>query len=439
MHINIYDVINKKKHGEALSFDEINFFVSEFTQGNIPDYQASALLMAICIRGMDDREISHLTAAMANSGERLDLSRFGDRTVDKHSTGGVGDKTTLITAPIAAACGCAVAKMSGRGLGHTGGTVDKLEAIPGYKTSLSREDFFRTVEEHSISVIGQSEGLAPADKKIYALRDVTATVDSIPLIASSVMSKKLAAGAKNIVLDVKYGSGAFMKDLESATLLAEKMVAIGEHSGRNVAALITDMNEPLGYAIGNICEIKEAIKTLHGRGPDDLTEVSLSLSEAMISLTLGIDSDKARAMAENALYSGAAFSKFKEWIGSQGGRTEFLDSPELFDTPKYKKAVLSPRDGFVFRMDAEGIGHASVELGAGRKRKEDAIDFTAGITLSAKVGSFVRKGGEIAKIYSSTPIPDSAEEIFLSAIKFTDELHIDKKPLVMTAIYPRRG
>lgn len=437
MHISFYDIINKKKHGEALSSEEINYFVTNFTAGKIPDYQASALLMAICIRGMNDSEISALTLAMAKSGDNLDLSEFGHLTVDKHSTGGVGDKTTLIVAPIAASLGCKVAKMSGRGLGHTGGTVDKLESIPGYKTSLSKEDFFSIVDKHSISVIGQSEGLAPADKKLYALRDVTATVDSIPLIASSVMSKKLAAGAKNIVLDVKYGSGAFMKNLCDAKSLAEKMVNIGKALDRNVAALITDMQSPLGNKVGNICEIKEAIKTLHGRGPSDLTEVSLAIAAAMVSISLEISEMEAKEKCKEALYSGAAFSKFREWIVAQGGEAKYIDDPSLFSEPKYKKRITSDCDGFICGMDAEKIGLAAVELGAGRRKKEDSIDPTAGITLIAKKGDFVKAGDAIAELYTSKASFDSAEEMLFSAIEFSHDQPLTESHMIKDIIYSR--
>ena len=439
MHISIYDIINKKKRGDALSSDEIDFFVREYTNGSIPDYQASALLMAICIRGMTDAEITALTMSMADSGERLDLSRFGALSVDKHSTGGVGDKTTLIAAPIAAALGCKVAKMSGRGLGHTGGTVDKLESIPGYRTALSDEEFFGAVERVGLAVIGQSKNLAPADKKIYALRDVTATVDSMPLICASIMSKKLAAGTKSIVLDVKYGSGAFMKNPDDACRLAEKMADIGKECGKNVAALITDMQAPLGRAIGNICEIKEAIETLHGRGPLDLTEVSLAIAAAMASLSLGIDEGEARIRAEEALRSGAALRKMREWISAQGGDVRYIDSPDLFPTPTEQKRVRAVRDGFIHSMDAEKIGLAAVMLGAGRKTKDDKIDFTAGITLKAKPGDFVKRGETVALLYTSKGGIEAAKEILDSAIIYSDEIAIDKKPLIIDEIYRRQN
>ena len=317
--MRFYDIIAKKRHGRALTDEEIDFFFKEYTGGNIPDYQMSALLMAICTMGMSAEETARLTAAIAASGDMVDLSRFGALTADKHSTGGVGDKTTLIVAPLAAALGCKVAKMSGRALGHTGDTVDKLESFPGYNVALSPEEFLDTVERIGLSVVGQSGNLAPADKKLYALRDVTATVDSLPLIASSIMGKKLAAGAHSIVLDVKFGSGSFMKTPESAKNLAEAMVDIGKKNGRAVSALVTNMDSPLGYAVGNILEVKEAIATLRGEGPGDLTEICIALASEMAHLALGIPIETAEAMATEALESGVAYNKFKEWISAQSG------------------------------------------------------------------------------------------------------------------------
>ena len=399
--MRFYDIIAKKRHGYALSGEEIDFFVNEYTCGNIPDYQASALLMAICTMGMNPEETARLTAAIAASGDNVDLSRFGTLTVDKHSTGGVGDKTTLVVAPLAAALGCKVAKMSGRALGHTGGTVDKLESFPGYNVSLSPESFLDTVERIGISVVGQSGNLAPADKKIYVLRDVTATVDSIPLIASSIMGKKLAAGAHSIVLDVKFGSGSFMKTAENARALAEAMVDIGRKNGRAVSALVTNMDAPLGYAVGNTLEVKEAIATLRGKGPHDLTEICIALASEMAHLALGITKDEAEEKAKQALASGAAYAKFKEWISAQGGDVSYADDPEKFDTPPYEICLLAQKSGFITSMDTERIGLASSALGAGRASKDSEIDYTAGIVFAKKTGDSVDSGDVIATLYSS--------------------------------------
>ena len=399
--MRFYDIIAKKRHGYALSGEEIDFFVNEYTCGNIPDYQASALLMAICTMGMNPEETARLTAAIAASGDNVDLSRFGTLTADKHSTGGVGDKTTLIVAPLAAALGCKVAKMSGRALGHTGGTVDKLESFPGYDVSLSPEKFLDTVERIGISVVGQSGNLAPADKKIYALRDVTATVDSIPLIASSIMGKKLAAGAHSIVLDVKFGSGSFMKTPENARALAEAMVDIGRKNGRSVSALVTNMDSPLGYAIGNTLEVKEAIATLRGEGPRDLTEICIALASEMARSALGITIDEAKEKAAEALASGAAYNKFKEWIAAQGGDVSYVDDPEKFDTSPYHIDLLAQKSGYITSMDTERIGLASSALGAGRSSKDAQIDYTAGIVFAKKTGDTVAEGDLIATLYSS--------------------------------------
>lgn len=429
--MRMYDIITEKKHGRALSDEEIRFFVSGFTRGEIPDYQAAALLMAICLRDMDDHETFVLTDAIANSGDRVDLSAFGDRTVDKHSTGGVGDKMTPIVAPIAAAAGAVVAKMSGRGLGHTGGTVDKLESFSGFHTSLSTEEFFDTVRRHGIAVVGQSGDLAPADKKLYALRDVTATVDSIPLIASSIMGKKLAAGSKSIVLDVKCGSGSFMKTPEDATRLAEKMVAIGKRAGRRVAALITDMDRPLGHAVGNALEIREALEVLHGGGPEDLRTVAIALSSAMVHLALGLSRDEAEALCKEILADGRALRKCREWIGAQGGDPALCDHPERLPHATFALPVLSDRTGYLSHMDAEKIGVASVSLGAGRRTKEDAISYGAGILLAKKTGDAVKAGDCLATLYTDRKESFAeAEETFRSALCFSDEI-----PKKQTLIY----
>ncbi|MGN1096149.1 MAG: thymidine phosphorylase, partial [Eubacteriales bacterium] len=395
------ELIRKKRSGIPLSREEIDFIVDGFTRGEIPDYQMSAFCMAVVFRGMDDRETADLTSAMANSGDMLDLSRFGKFSADKHSTGGVGDKTSLIVGPIVAACGGTFAKMSGRGLGHTGGTVDKLESIKGYKTSLSAESFLSQAEKTGIAIIGQTGNLAPADKKLYALRDVTETVDSIPLIVSSVMSKKIAAGAMNIVLDVKSGSGAFMKDAESAKTLARKMVDIGKACGRNISAVISDMDVPLGYAVGNSLEVKEAIYLLRGGDIPDLREICLALSSELIAMIFGISVKEAEKRAENALISGAAYEKFMEWICAQGA--ELSENGDIiFPNANIKYDVVFEQEGYISHMNAELIGRASSYLGAGRKKKDDLIDLSAGIILKKKTGDHIRKGEVAAEFYTSS-------------------------------------
>lgn len=429
--MRMYDVITKKKHGESLSDEEIREFVRGYTAGDIPDYQASALTMAICLNGMDDREIATLTDAMAHSGDVVDLTEFGDMSVDKHSTGGVGDKTTPVVAPIVASLGCKVAKMSGRGLGHTGGTIDKLESFPGYNATLSAEDFFAQVRKTGLAVTGQSGNLAPADKKLYALRDVTATVDSIPLITSSVMSKKLASGAKNIVLDVKYGSGSFMKTAEDAEILATKMVEIGKLCGRNVAALITSMDMPLGHMIGNAVEIQEAVATLSGNGPADLTEVCLSLASTIIHLAYGITLEEARKRAIETIESGAALAKFAEWVTAQGADPELAKNVSLLPKAQHSYDVRATRDGYITRMDAEMIGLSSVMLGAGRATKDDEIDHAAGIMLVKKTGEYVSEGDTVAVLYTNdTSRIEAAEAELLAAIEYGDE-----KPEISPLIY----
>lgn len=416
----MYDVIQKKKCKKPLSREEIFAFVDGYTKGEVPDYQAASLLMAISLCGMNDTETACLTEAIAKSGDTLDLSEFGQLSVDKHSTGGVGDKTTLIVAPIVAALGCKVAKMSGRGLGHTGGTVDKLEAIPGYNVNLSPKEFFENVRRVGVCIVGQTGNLTPADKKLYALRDVTATVDSIPLIASSVMGKKLAAGANSIVLDVKYGTGSFMKTPEEATKLAECAVRIGALAKRRVSALITNMDTPLGYAVGNALEVREAIETLMGKGAPDLTEICLELSAEMASLALDIDKSDAKRQAENAIRTGAAFEKFKEWIASQGGELEFIENPKLLKISEHKLDVLAESDGYISKTDSEKIGLSAVALGAGRKKKDDVIDAGAGIVLKKKTGDIIRCGDLIATLYSDSPEKlKEANEIFISSLEIT--------------------
>lgn len=414
--MKMYDIIAKKRDNHKLTKEEISFFINGYDDGSIPDYQASAFLMAVFLNGLDDEETAWLTDEMAHSGDMLDLSEFKN-TVDKHSTGGVGDKTTLIVAPIVAAAGCTVAKMSGRGLGHTGGTVDKLESIKGYRTDLNENEFKNLIKETGVAVTGQSASLTPADKKIYALRDVTATVESIPLIASSIMSKKLAAGAKSIVLDVKFGNGAFMKTKEDACVLARKMINIGRHCNRNVAAVISDMNSPLGYNIGNSLEVVEAVRVLKGEEKGELYEVSIALSAQMISLSLNIEPETAQKTAEDIIKSGKAYEKMKEWINAQGGDISFIENTENFKKAKYKKEILSVSEGFVFGFDTEALGKAAGVLGAGRKIKTDKIDMSAGIVLNIKKGQTVKKGDVLCTLLTDNEsLLSEASEIAEKAI-----------------------
>lgn len=431
--MRIYDIISKKRHGLSLSKEEIEFAVNGYVGGDIPDYQMSALLMAICINSMNEEETAILTKTMMNSGDVLDLSRFSNLTVDKHSTGGVGDKTTLIVAPIAASLGCKVAKMSGRGLGFTGGTVDKLEAISGYNTSLSVEDFFSQVEKIGIAVIGQTGNLAPADKKIYALRDVTATIDSVPLIASSIMSKKLAAGSSSIVLDVKCGSGAFMKDRAGAISLAEAMVKIGKSFGRRVRAVITNMDAPLGVCVGNSLEICEAVDVLKGKGDKKLTSLCLTLAANMVSLSFDIPYEEAYEKAVLSLESGEAFEKMLEWVSYQGGDVRLIKDTSLLPLAKHKFEVKSDFDGHVCRIDAEKIGLASMSLGAGRAKKDDKIDFGAGIVLKVGVSDKVAKGDTLAVAYASDKsLFDGAEKLIKEAFTFSDKKPEEKELILDT-------
>lgn len=432
--MRMYDLIMKKRNGGIFSEAELRYMVNGYVAGEIPDYQMSAMLMAIWYQGMDDEETAVLTDAMAKSGDMVDLSPIEGTKVDKHSTGGVGDKTTLIVAPIAAACGVKIAKMSGRGLGHTGGTVDKLESIPGLRTAFSRQEFFDIVNRTGICVAGQSGNLAPADKKLYALRDVTATVDSIPLIASSIMSKKLAAGSDSILLDVKTGSGAFMKTLEDSIRLAEKMVAIGEHAGRRTAALITNMDIPLGNSIGNALEVVEAAETLRGKGPEDLTEVSFHLAANMLYLADKGTLEACMAQVKEVVADGKALEKLAEMVKAQGG-----DAGVIYDTALFAKAsceyhVRAPRTGYIRHMDTEAIGISSSLLGAGRITKEDSIDYCAGIILKRKTGDYVREGETLAVLYASDEkLFDDAGEVFLNALKFSEDKP-EKAPLIYARV-----
>ena len=420
--MRVYDLIQKKKNGEVLTPAELEFLVRGYTDGTIPDYQMSAFAMAVYFQSMTPAETAALTDAMARSGDTVDLSCFGDLSVDKHSTGGVGDKTTLIVAPLAASLGCKVAKMSGRGLGHTGGTVDELEAIPGYKTTLTGEEFLSQVSEIGVAVIGQSGNLAPADKKLYALRDVTATVDSIPLIASSIMSKKLAAGSHSIVLDVKFGSGAFMKTEEDAAALARAMVDIGTECGRNVTAVLTNMDIPLGCGIGNALEVAEAMQVLRGEGPDDLRRVSLVLAAHMVSLSLGITVDEAMVRVEDALDNGRAWNTFCRWITAQGGDPLVCEDPSRMKQSSLIREVRAPRSGYIIHMNTEKIGEAAVVLGAGRVRKEDDIDPAAGLRILKKTGDLVHEGDALAILH--TEREDAFEDgavRYLDAIAFGED------------------
>ena len=431
--MRMYDLIETKKRGGALTEEEIAYMVRGFVDGRIPDYQMSAMLMAIYFQGMNDREITYLTLEMAHSGDMVDLSPIEGIKVDKHSTGGVGDKTTLVVGPMVASLGVKVAKMSGRGLGHTGGTVDKLESIPGFKTAIPREGFFDIVNGNGIAVIGQSGNMVPADKKLYALRDVTATVDSIPLIASSIMSKKLAAGSDSIVLDVKTGSGAFMKTLDESICLAKKMVSIGCMAGRRCCALITNMDIPLGYAIGNSLEMTEAIRTLKGEGPEDLTRVCLELAANMLHLAGRGTVKECRKMAEETIHDGSALKRLALMVKAQGGDESFIWKPEQFESPACAYEVKAPAQGYISHMDTEGIGTASVLLGAGRNTKEDPIDYGAGIVLKKKYGEKVMPGDVLAVLYA-----DSRERIQAGADKFLSSCTISQDaPGPETLIYAR--
>ncbi|MFZ5626884.1 MAG: pyrimidine-nucleoside phosphorylase [Bacillota bacterium] len=388
-----YDIIRKKRDGGELSQTEIEFMVQGYTSNEIPDYQMAAWAMAVFLRGMNARETADLTMVMVRSGDQVDLSGIAGIKVDKHSTGGVGDTTTLVLAPLVAAAGAPVAKMSGRGLGHTGGTLDKFESIPGFRVELNKEEFIRNVNTVGAAVVGQTGNLAPADKKLYALRDVTATVDSIPLIASSIMSKKIAAGADAIVLDVKTGSGAFMKTLEDSFALARAMVAIGQEVGRKTVAVITDMDQPLGRAIGNALEVKEAIETLQGGGPADLRELCLTLGSHMVTLAgKAANPAEARARLEELLQNGQALAKFKEMVAAQGGDPRVIDQPELLPQAQKVIPLLAEQDGYVARIEAEELGIAATMLGAGRETKESKVDLAVGLVVNKKVGEAVAAG-----------------------------------------------
>ena len=412
------DLIIKKRDGHALTTEEINFWIKSYVQDEVPDYQVSALLMAIVFRGMDERETSDLTLAMMHSGDVIDLSDIEGIKVDKHSTGGVGDKTSMALMPMVAACGAKAAKMSGRGLGHTGGTLDKLESIEGFNCYLGKEDFIRQVNDIGLAIIGQTGNLVPADKKLYALRDVTGTVDSVPLIASSIMSKKLAAGSDAIMLDVKYGSGAFMKTKEDAVLLAKEMIKIGRALGRDVRAMITDMDMPLGRAIGNALEVKEAIATLKGKGPKDFTHLCMEGGTRMlIQAKIAVNEEEAREKLKEVIRNGAAFEKFKAMVRAQHGNTEQIDHPELLPKADTVTEMPCPEDGYIYRMDALGLGRLAMEIGAGRETKDDVIDPAAGIVLNFRKGDRVSQGETLARIHHNRPLTKAWRERFMGCIE----------------------
>ena len=421
--MRMYDLITKKKHGEKLGKDEIDFIVEGFTKGDIPDYQMSSFLMAVCLKGMDIEETTNLTLAMRDSGDILDLSGIDGIKVDKHSTGGVGDKTSLVVGPMVAALGIPVAKMSGRGLGHTGGTIDKLESIPGFSTEIENDKFFELVNRNKFAIAGQTADLAPADKKIYALRDVTATVDSIPLIASSIMSKKLASGSDVIVLDVKCGSGAFMKDIDSAIELGRTMVEIGKGVGKKTFALVTDMSQPLGKNVGNNLEVKEAIEALKGNAPEDLMEDAIQLGTYMVyGADKAVSPKAARAMVENTIKNGTALKKFAEFVEAQGGDPDYVYNPDKFDKAKLEIPVYSEKEGYINVIMTEEIGMTSLILGGGRETKDSEIDLTVGMVIEKKLGDYVKVGEKLATLYANDREKvKPAVERFLGAYSISKE------------------
>ncbi|MFJ5621193.1 pyrimidine-nucleoside phosphorylase [Peribacillus loiseleuriae] len=420
--MRMVDLIEKKRDGFELSTEEINFIINGYTDGSIPDYQMSALAMAIYFNGMGEKERADLTMAMVHSGDTIDLSAIEGIKVDKHSTGGVGDTTTLVLGPLVAAVGVPVAKMSGRGLGHTGGTIDKLEAVEGFHVEIENEEFINLVNKNKIAVIGQSGNLTPADKKLYALRDVTATVDNIALIASSIMSKKIAAGADAIVLDVKTGAGAFMKTVEDSEQLAKAMVSIGNNVGRNTMAIISDMSQPLGFAIGNALEVKEAIDTLKGEGPEDLTELSLTLGSYMVYLAKKAESiESARTMLKQAIKDGSALASFKTFLEAQGGDGTIVDNPEKLPKAQYTFELEAKEDGYVSTIVADEVGTAAMLLGAGRATKESEIDLAVGLMLNKKIGNHVVKGESLVTIYSNFEDVSAVKEKLYANITISSE------------------
>ena len=420
--MRMVDIIIKKKENKELTREEISFFVKGFTSGSIPDYQASALAMAICFNGMNKKEIGILTDEMLHSGDTIDLSSIEGKKVDKHSTGGVGDKTSLVLGPLVASCGVKLAKMSGRGLGHTGGTLDKLESIPGVTIDIEKDRFFKQVNDIGIAIVGQTGSLVPCDKKLYALRDVTGTVNSIPLIASSIMSKKLASGSDTILLDVKFGSGAFMKDLDSARELARTMVDIGDELNRDTRAILTDMNQPLGLAIGNSLEVIEAINTLNGHGPSDLVELCVSAGAIMLVQAGRVKTiEEGKELLEENIKNKSALNKLCEMVEAQGGDASYIKDPSKFEKAKYIIDVKSNKDGYIKEINALEIGEAAMKLGAGRATKEDIIDFATGIVLEKKVGSKVNKGDTLCKVYSNKEHVESILLEVVESFKITNE------------------
>jgi len=433
--MRMYDLIEKKKQNKALTKEEIQWFIQEYSKDAIPDYQVSAFMMAIFFNGMNDEETSWLTLSMAESGEMLSLSAIDGIIVDKHSTGGVGDKTTLVVAPMVASLGVPVAKMSGRGLGHTGGTIDKLESIPGFKTSIPIEQFIENVNSIKIAIAGQTANLAPADKKLYALRDVTATVNQRSLIASSIMSKKIASGADAIVLDVKVGSGAFMKNEKDAIELAQSMVTIGKQLDRDTTAIISDMNQPLGFAVGNNLEVIEAINTLKGNGPKDLLEVSLELGSHMVYHAKKAASiDEARHMLQEVLDNGKALEKFKEFIAAQGGDSSYVQDTEKFEKAKFVEPITASSSGYIASIEAEQIGYSALVLGGGRETKESVIDLSVGILVEKKIGDYVEKGDTLAVLHGNDKTKmENARKIIESAYVISDTV-IHPQPIIKKVI-----
>ncbi|MBO5241279.1 MAG: pyrimidine-nucleoside phosphorylase [Lachnospiraceae bacterium] len=435
--MRMYDLIMKKRNGGALSQEEIRYMVNSYTAGEIPDYQMSAMMMAIYFNGMTEEETLSLTMAMAESGDTLDLSGIAGVKVDKHSTGGVGDKTSLALTPMVAACGVKVAKMSGRGLGHTGGTIDKLESFPGFSTEIEIDAFERNVNEIGISIMGQTKDLAPADKKLYALRDVTATVDQISLIASSIMSKKLASGADAIVLDVKTGSGAFMKTLTDSVALAEEMTRIGNGAGRKTIAVISDMDQPLGFAVGNILEVQEAIATLRGEGPQDFTQLCLCLGSYMlVAAGKAEDEKQAEKMLKEVIENGKALEKLAEFVKAQGGDPSYVYQPQKFETARVQREIPAPQAGYIQKIVCDEIGICSLILGGGRETKESTIDLSVGLILHKKVGDKVEKGESLATIYANDEGKcEQATERFLAAYTITN-VKKETEPLIKKVILP---
>jgi len=433
--MRMYDIIEKKKLGGSLTKEEIKFAIEGFTKGTVPDYQMSALMMAIYFQGMNEDETLALTLEMTNSGDILDLSEIEGIKVDKHSTGGVGDKTSLVLAPMVAALNVPVAKMSGRGLGHTGGTIDKLESFPGFNTSISKEQFITNVNKHKIAIAGQTANLAPADKKLYALRDVTATVDQISLIASSIMSKKIASGSNGIVLDVKTGTGAFMRKEEDAIKLAKTMVGIGNGLNRNTVAIVSDMNQPLGVAVGNSLEVIEAIETLKGNGPEDLLELCLNLgSQMLIIANVCSTFEEGKKMLLGTIENGTAFNKFKEFIEAQGGDSSFADNTDKFTKATISEKILAPKSGYIKSIESEEIGIATMILGGGRETKESVIDLSVGIKVYKKVGDKVEKDEVIGEIFANDKDKTiKAKEMFLKAYSIVDE-KVNKNKLIKAIV-----